>query len=509
MGVLKDLEQVIGRAGAERSLVKPGHYRRVMCLESGSRQNASRREALRQADLPPQDASGQSASGQSAEAEIRSENILCLGDNLKLMKGLLEGTEAAEGGRSLRGKIQMIYIDPPFFSKSDYDAVLSVQGKNIRHKAYQDRWKAGMYGYLRQLTARLLCMKDLLAEDGLIFLHLDWHAVHYAKVIMDEIFGEKNFVNEIIWTYKSGGSTKKRFARKHDNILVYGKSGKYKFRALQEKSYNRGLKPYRFKGVEEFEDEIGWYTMVNMKDVWAIDMVGRTSGERTGYATQKPEQLIRRIIQCSTEEGDLVADFFCGSGTLPRVALETGRRFIACDAEELAIESTLGRLHEGMEEMGEDAPSLSVLSESEPGWESEGKLPPFDCEVEVTEGERTLLEDPPIQIRILSVKERRLQSRMDQGDAGFIREMSRKDPLALVRSWSIDFQFDGTVFRPGVMAVRKGSGLETVFRLRHLPENSRIMMRVTDVLVHVVYRDLTKQIRQATGMPVKKEQMDV
>ena len=108
MGVLKDLEQVIGRAGAERSLVKPGHYRRVMCLESGSRQNASRREALRQADLPPQDASGQSASGQSAEAEIRSENILCLGDNLKLMKGLLEGTEAAEGGRSLRGKIQMI-----------------------------------------------------------------------------------------------------------------------------------------------------------------------------------------------------------------------------------------------------------------------------------------------------------------------------------------------------------------------------------------------------------------
>ena len=488
MGVLKDLEQVIGRAGAERSLVKPGHYRRVMCLESGSRQNASRREALRQADLPPQD-----ASGQAAEGEIRFENTLCLGDNLKLMKGLLEGTEAAEGGRSLRGKIQMIYIDPPFFSKSDYDAVLSVQGKNIRHKAYQDRWKAGMYGYLRQLTARLLCMKDLLAEDGLIFL----------------IFGEKNFVNEIIWTYKSGGSTKKRFARKHDNILVYGKSGKYKFRALQEKSYNRGLKPYRFKGVEEFEDEIGWYTMVNMKDVWAIDMVGRTSGERTGYATQKPEQLIRRIIQCSTEEGDLVADFFCGSGTLPRVALETGRRFIACDAEELAIESTLGRLHEGMEEMGEDAPSLSVLSESEPGWESEGKLPPFDCEVEVTEGERTLLEDPPIQIRILSVKERRLQSRMDQGDAGFIREMSRKDPLALVRSWSIDFQFDGTVFRPGVMAVRKGSGLETVFRLRHLPENSRIMMRVTDVLGHVVYRDLTKQIRQATGMPVKKEQMDV
>lgn len=471
MGVLKDLEQVIGRAGAERALVKPGQYRRVMCLDAGV----------------------------DAGEKNRTENILCLGDNLKLMKRLLEGTEAAEEGRSLRGKIQMIYIDPPFFSKSDYDAVLSVQGKNIRHKAYQDRWKAGMYGYLRQLTARLLCMKDLLAEDGLIFLHLDWHAVHYAKIVMDEIFGEKNFVNEIIWTYKSGGSTKKRFARKHDNILVYAKSGKYKFRALQEKSYNRGLKPYRFKGVEEFEDEIGWYTMVNMKDVWAIDMVGRTSGERTGYATQKPEQLIRRIIQCSTEEGDLVADFFCGSGTLPRVALETGRRFIACDAEELAVESTLGRIHEGMEEMGADAPCLSVLSESDPGWESDAKLPPFDCEVEISRGERTLLEAPPVQVRIRLVKERRLASRMDRTDAEHVREAGQKDPLALVHSWAIDFQFDGTVFRPGVMAVRKSGGLETLFRLRDLPDDSRIMMRVSDVLGHVVYRDLTKQIRQAAG----------
>ena len=106
---------------------------------------------------------------------------------------------------------------------------------------------------------------------------------------------EKNFVNEIIWTYKSGGSSKKHFARKHDTILVYSKTDKYYLSLPKEKSYNRGLKPYRFKGVEEFQDETGWYTMVNMKDVWNIDMVGRTSAERTGYATQKPEALLSSL----------------------------------------------------------------------------------------------------------------------------------------------------------------------------------------------------------------------
>lgn len=103
---------------------------------------------------------------------------------------------------------------------------------------------------------------------------------------MDEIFGEDNFVNEIIWHYKSGGSGKRHFSRKHDTILVYSKTKKYYFLPDKEKSYNRGFKPYRFKGVKEYKDDMGWYTMVTMKDVWNVDMVGRTSSERTGYATQ-------------------------------------------------------------------------------------------------------------------------------------------------------------------------------------------------------------------------------
>lgn len=187
-------------------------------------------------------------------------------------------------------------------------------------------------------------MRKLLAEDGLIWVHLDWHSAHYMKLIMDEVFGAKNFRNEIIWQYKSGGSGKRHFSRKHDTILVYSKTAYYHLNVPKEKSYNRGLKPYRFKGVKEYKDEYGWYTMVNMKDVWSIDMVGRTSAERNGYATQKPTELLRRIIEATTDEGDYCADFFCGSGTLPETAEALNRHWVGCDTEPLAISTTRKRL---------------------------------------------------------------------------------------------------------------------------------------------------------------------
>ena len=263
-------------------------------------------------------------------------SILFCGDNEPFMKSLING--------DMKGKLQMIYIDPPFYTKADYKATVKAENESVKKHAYSDRWEQGFPEYLEMITERLMLMRDLLKDDGLVWVHLDWHAVHYVKVIMDEVFGHGNFVNEIVWTYKSGGASKKRFSRKHDTILVYSKTGKYKFFAQKEKSYNRQFKPYRFKGVEEFQDEIGWYTMVNMKDVWNIDMVGRTSSERNGYATQKPELLIERIINCCTEEGDICGDFFCGSGTLPAVAGRLGRKFIACDNGELAYSLTADRL---------------------------------------------------------------------------------------------------------------------------------------------------------------------
>jgi adenine specific DNA methylase Mod len=249
----------------------------------------------------------------------------------------------------MAGKIQQIYIDPPFFSKATYDATVKMTNADgdeikVKKRAYEDIWEEGMEEYLKMMGVRLMLMRDLLSETGTIWVHLDWHGVYYVKVLMDEIFGEKNFINEIVWTYKSGGSSKSHFARKHDTILVYGKSKKYYIDIPKEKSYNRDFKPYRFKGVEEFQDEIGWYTMVNMKDVWSIDMVGRTSKERNGYATQKPEALVERILKAGSKEGDLVADFFCGSATLAAVAERTGRRWICSDNSEVAINAALQRL---------------------------------------------------------------------------------------------------------------------------------------------------------------------
>ena len=273
---------------------------------------------------------------------ISEGSVLCYGDNADFMKYLLQKEDMA-------GKIDQIYIDPPFFSKATYEATISVTDEfgeetKVKRKAYQDIWDEGMEEYLKMLGLRLMLMKDLLSDRGTIWVHLDWHGMHYVKVLMDEIFGEKNFVNEIIWTYKSGGSSKSHFARKHDSILVYAKTKNYYLDIPKEKSYNRDFKPYRFKGVEEFKDEIGWYTLVNMKDVWPIDMVGRTSAERTGYATQKPEALIERILKAGSKEGDLVADFFAGSSTLAKVAEDNGRRWICCDNSEVAIDSSIRRL---------------------------------------------------------------------------------------------------------------------------------------------------------------------
>lgn len=164
-----------------------------------------------------------------------------------------------------------------------------------RLPAYSDIWENDRSSYLEMIAVRLMLMKETLKPTGSIFVHLDWHAVHAVKLIMDEIFGEQNFINEIIWTYKSGGSANRHYSGKHDTILFYSRTRQYKFRLQKEKSYNRGLRPYRFKGVEEFQDDIGWYTMVNQKDVWNIDMVGRSSGERLSYATQKPEALLAAL----------------------------------------------------------------------------------------------------------------------------------------------------------------------------------------------------------------------
>ena len=315
MSIVYELPAILLRAGEE--------YRRLL---REAEENLQKRGLSSLSDTASEDPVGY--------FEVR-DNALFLAEHI------------ADG--TLAGKLDLIYIDPPFFSEIDQDARIEIKSTIydksvvIRFTAYKDTWGKDMSAYLFMLAVRLMLMRDVLSQTGSIFVHLDWHAVHAVKLMMDEIFGEKNFINEIIWTYKSGGAAKRHFSRKHDTILFYSKTDRYKFRLGKEKSYNRGLKPYRFKGVEEFHDDIGWYTLVNQKDVWQIDMVGRSSSERLNYATQKPEALLARIIGSATEEGDLAADFFCGSGTLAAAAAKAGRRFICTDISSMAVANAMKR----------------------------------------------------------------------------------------------------------------------------------------------------------------------
>ncbi|MCQ2546821.1 MAG: site-specific DNA-methyltransferase [Clostridia bacterium] len=352
------------------------------------------------------------------------------GDNLEYMEFLLKEKDMA-------GKIQLIYVDPPFFSNSRYQASVRLEtdklGKSqlIKTGAYDDTWEDNLKQYLRMLAVRFYMMRDLLAEEGCIWVHLDWHGSHYVKLLLDEIFGSENFVNEVAWTYKSGGASKKSFARKHDTLLFYSKTKKYKFNPLQEKSYNRDLKPYRFKGVEEFQDETGWYTMVNMKDVWSIDMVGRTSKERTGYATQKPEKLLERIIEACTDEGDLCADFFAGSGTLGAVAEKTGREWIMCDEGDVAVASQIERLCRMKWDEGDRCRPFAVARQEHDPDEAAFRL------VRCTEDMGCLRIQDYVPDSL----------KLSDADESIALEYIHDDSRSCISFWSLDADYDGRVHR--------------------------------------------------------------
>ena len=365
----------------------------------------------------------------SQNCKCDSPDMLASADNLAFMEYLLKG-------RDMAGKLQLIYVDPPFFSNSRYQASVRLEtdklGKSavIKTGAYEDRWGNRLDKYLEMLAVRFMLMRDLLSDTGCIWVHLDWHGSHYVKMLLDEIFGMENFVNEVCWTYKSGGASKKSFARKHDTLLFYGKTKKHKFHPLKEKSYNRGLKPYRFKGVEEFQDETGWYTMVNMKDVWNIDMVGRTSSERTGYATQKPEKLLERILESCTDEGDLVADFFSGSGTTGAVAARLGRRWIMCDEGNVATAGQIIRLTSP--EGGKERPFEVLREESVQNHDTAGSA---------------LYEKSLGCLRLTDYKPDTMElSRADQDIAA---DYICDDGRSAIHFWTADYNYDGRVHRGG------------------------------------------------------------
>ena len=290
-------------------------------------------------------------------------NKLIYGDNLLAMQALLAGDETSP---SMRGKIDLIYIDPPFDSKADYRTNVKLPNSDIVQKptiieqfAYKDTWKNGTASYLEMMVPRFILMRELLSETGSIYVHIDWHVGHYVKVIMDEIFGKNNFRNEIIWKYTGSLQPKNDFARKHDVIFRYSKSNSVK--------YNPVYIPYSEGAIARFdhEDEKGRYKITKrngkeyktymkegkpIEDVWIEDdivdipIIMKNSKENVNYGTQKPETLLERIIKASTDEGDIVADFFMGSGTTGAVAEKMGRRWIMSDLGKPACMITRKRL---------------------------------------------------------------------------------------------------------------------------------------------------------------------
>jgi len=334
-------------------------------------------------------------------------NLLIWGDNKLAMAALLE---------QFRGKIDLIYIDPPFDVGADFtmQVQLGEEGEAVQKEqsileavAYRDTWGKGTDSYLHMMYERLTLMRDLLSERGSIYVHLDWRVTGQLRLALDEIFGKEMFGNEIIWKRQSAHTGAKQAGMVHDTIYFYHKSSDYCWnRVLTEASPDyidaffdqiegntgrryarsdltyagvtakgesgtlwRGIDPsskgrhWAFSHNEldrlDREGKIHWpqsgvprlkryadeFEGVELQDVWTdIKLIHNQSAERVGYITQKPEALLERIIEASSNEGDLVADFFCGSGTTLAVAEKLGRRWIGVDLGRYAIHTTRKRL---------------------------------------------------------------------------------------------------------------------------------------------------------------------
>lgn len=276
-------------------------------------------------------------------------NKLIFGENLQILKALiqmkkdgkLKNTDGTDG-------VRLIYIDPPFATKQEF----KVNGEE--QVAYADKLSGSEF--IEFIRKRLILAKELLSNDGVIFVHLDQKMVHYIKVIMDEIFGKNNFRNEIIWKYFGPTSTEKNFPRKHDIILFYSKSSDYYFDSnatlinYDEKAIKRydkvdeNGKRYKIYKNKDGSERIAYMKQGKPTEVFEIPFVQGTSNERIGYPTQKPEKLLEILIKAVTKHGDLVMDFFAGSGTTPAVAEKIGRRWIAVDVGKYSIYTIQKRL---------------------------------------------------------------------------------------------------------------------------------------------------------------------
>ena len=281
-------------------------------------------------------------------------NRLFHADNLLLLPRLIHGPLTDNIARL--GGVRLIYCDPPFAVGTDFHVIAgkapsgSGNGPSAPtpHKqplAFHDHWNC-MGEYYSMLAPRLALMRDLLADNGILALHCDWRAVAGLRHILDEIFGQKQFVNALVWHYTGGGRSKRYFSRKHDSILIYAKGKHWVFNADAVRIPYAPTSGYAKSGIVS---RAGKRYLPNPKgaipdDVWSIPMINPMAGERQPYATQKPLPLLDRLIKAFTNPGDIVADFFCGSGTTAHAATLANRRWLACDKGAIAVDVCVKRL---------------------------------------------------------------------------------------------------------------------------------------------------------------------
>jgi len=390
------------------------------------------------------------------------------GDNLAVIRALLD--------QGYAGKVNLIYIDPPFDSRSDYRHRLVLDGTKVTREAplidrlaYRDTWEGGIEAYLDMLLPRLRLMTELLADDGNLFIHLDHRRVHYVKVLMDGIL-PGGFLNEIIWHFNSGAREKCAFGRRHHTILRYAKDPGRAYLDLESEHARTPYSP----DINVPACKAHYYHPLGKihDDVWDIDLIPQNDrSEREGFATQKPLRLLERIIGSCSRPGDLVADFFCGSGTTAVAAEKLGRRWIATDQSATAVQVTRRRLLR---------PGLHGFVVETGGKPERNRSNP-KTKVEAVRDLNTGL----VSARITDYTLRSIPLQKEK-DRNRVKDVLRREFAYALDSWSVDPEPNGNVFTSRFFRARNGKrDVEPVPKeIPNIPvplDTDRIGIQITDV----------------------------
>ncbi|TAN45328.1 MAG: site-specific DNA-methyltransferase [Nitrospirae bacterium] len=318
-------------------------------------------------------------------------NKLIWGDNKLILSSLKNGPLRDEIEK--QGGIKLIYIDPPFDVGADFSMDIEIGDETFTKKpnvleelAYRDTWGKGADSFIAMIYERLSLMRDLLAEDGSIYVHCDWRVNGYIRLVLDEVFGKEQFNNSIAWHY-SGWNKKlaSSFERRHDTILFFSKLKQPVFNSFFQSWESKDAYVKARKQKVRFDDDGREYVLsdagsgerikryldevmeqgVVVDDVWDLDKINNSANEAIGYPTQKPIPLLERIIKASSNENDIVADFFCGSGTTLAVAEKLGRKWIGSDLGKFAIHTTRKRMigvQRQLKEEGKDFRAFEILN---------------------------------------------------------------------------------------------------------------------------------------------------